>query len=53
MHAAGIRFWNYAVYYGAISAAVLILLDLPQPGRPAPKRMTEGEFRSLYERLRA
>jgi hypothetical protein len=31
MHAAGIRFWNYAVYYGAISAAVLILLDLPQP----------------------
>jgi uncharacterized membrane protein YccC len=31
MHAAGIRFWNYAIYYGAISAAVLILLDLPQP----------------------
>jgi hypothetical protein len=31
MHAAGIRFWNYAVYYGAISAGVLILLDLPQP----------------------
>jgi hypothetical protein len=31
MHAAGIRFWNYAVYYGAISAGVLVLLDLPQP----------------------
>jgi hypothetical protein len=31
MHAVGIRFWNYAVYYGAISAAILILLDLPQP----------------------
>jgi hypothetical protein len=31
MHAVGIRFWNYALYYGAISAAVLILLDLPQP----------------------
>jgi len=31
MHAVGIRFWNYAIYYGAISAAVLILLDLPQP----------------------
>jgi hypothetical protein len=31
MHAAGIRFWNYALYYGAISAGVLILLDLPQP----------------------
>ena len=31
MHAAGIRFWNYAFYYGAISAGVLILLDLPQP----------------------
>ena len=31
MHAAGIRFWNYAFYYGATSAAVLILLDLPQP----------------------
>ena len=31
MHAAGIRFWNYAFYYGAVSAGVLILLDLPQP----------------------
>ena len=31
MHAAGIRFWNYAFYYGATSAAVLILLDLPHP----------------------
>ena len=31
MHAAGIRFWNYALYYGAVSAGVLILLDLPQP----------------------
>jgi len=31
MHAVGIRFWNYAVYYGALSAAVLVLLDLPQP----------------------
>jgi uncharacterized membrane protein YccC len=31
MHAAGIRFWNYALYYGATSAGVLILLDLPQP----------------------
>jgi hypothetical protein len=31
MHAVGIRFWNYAVYYSAISAAVLVLLDLPQP----------------------
>jgi hypothetical protein len=31
MHAAAIRFWNYAFYTGAIAAAVLILLDLPQP----------------------
>jgi uncharacterized membrane protein YccC len=31
MHAAGIRFWNYAVYYATITAAVLTLLDLPQP----------------------
>jgi uncharacterized membrane protein YccC len=31
MHAAGIRFWNYALYCGAIAAGVLILLDLPQP----------------------
>src|SRR4030095_14025243 len=31
MHAAAIRFWNYAVYYAAITAGVLTLLDLPQP----------------------
>jgi uncharacterized membrane protein YccC len=31
MHAAAIRFWNYAFYCGAIAAGVLILLDLPQP----------------------
>ena len=31
MHAAGIRFWNYAIYCGAIAAAVLTLIDLPQP----------------------
>jgi hypothetical protein len=31
MHAAGIRFWNYALYTGAIAAGVLVLLDLPQP----------------------
>ena len=31
MHAAAIRFWNYALYCAAIAAAVLILLDLPQP----------------------
>jgi hypothetical protein len=31
MHAAGIRFWNYAFYCAAIAAAVLVLLDLPQP----------------------
>jgi hypothetical protein len=31
MHAAGIRFWNYAFYCGAVTAAVLVLLDLPQP----------------------
>jgi uncharacterized membrane protein YccC len=27
----GIRFWNYALYTAAIAAAVLILLDIPQP----------------------
>jgi uncharacterized membrane protein YccC len=27
----GIRFWNYALYCGAIAAGVLILIDLPQP----------------------
>lgn len=31
MHGAAIRFWNYAYYCGAIAAAVLVLLDLPQP----------------------
>ncbi|MFF0343383.1 FUSC family protein [Kribbella sp. NPDC004875] len=31
MHGVAIRFWNYAAYSGAIAAAVLILLDLPQP----------------------
>jgi hypothetical protein len=31
MHGVAIRFWNYALYYGVISAAVLILVDLPQP----------------------
>jgi uncharacterized membrane protein YgaE (UPF0421/DUF939 family) len=31
MHAAATRFWNYALYYGTITAGVLILLDLPQP----------------------
>jgi uncharacterized membrane protein YccC len=31
MHAVAIRMWNYAMYTGAIAAAVLILLDLPQP----------------------
>ena len=27
----GIRFWNYALYCGAIAAGILILVDLPQP----------------------
>ena len=31
MHAVGIRLVNYALYSAAIAAAVLILLDLPQP----------------------
>jgi hypothetical protein len=31
MHGAAIRFWNYALYCGAIAAGVLILVDLPQP----------------------
>jgi hypothetical protein len=31
MHAAAIRFWNYAFYTSAIAAAVLVLLDLPHP----------------------
>ena len=31
VHGVATRFWNYAVYCAAIAAAVLILLDLPQP----------------------
>jgi hypothetical protein len=31
MHGVATRFWNYAVYTGAIAAGVLILVDLPQP----------------------
>ena len=31
MHAVAIRLWNYAAYAAAIAAAVLVLLDLPQP----------------------
>ena len=31
VHGVGVRFWNYALYCGAIAAAVLILIDLPQP----------------------
>jgi hypothetical protein len=31
MHAVAIRAWNYAIYNGAIAAAVLLLLDLFQP----------------------
>jgi uncharacterized membrane protein YccC len=31
MHGAAIRFWNYALYCGAIAAAALTLLDLPHP----------------------
>lgn len=31
IHGAATRFWNYALYCGAIAAGVLILLDLPQP----------------------
>jgi hypothetical protein len=31
MHGAATRFWNYALYTGAIAAGVLILIDLPQP----------------------
>ena len=30
MHGAGIRFWNYALYCGAIAAGVLLLVDLPR-----------------------
>jgi uncharacterized membrane protein YccC len=31
MHGMATRFWNYAIYCGAIAARVLILVDLPQP----------------------
>jgi uncharacterized membrane protein YccC len=31
IHGVATRFWNYAIYCGAIAAGVLILLDLPQP----------------------
>jgi hypothetical protein len=31
IHGVGIRLWNYALYYSAISAGVLLLLDLGQP----------------------
>ena len=31
MHAAAVRFWNYALYCGAIAAAVLIMIDILQP----------------------
>jgi uncharacterized membrane protein YccC len=31
VHGVGTRFYNYALYYSAISAAVLLLIDLPQP----------------------
>ena len=31
MHAVAIRLWDYALYAAAIGAAVLVLLDLPQP----------------------
>ena len=35
MHAAAARFWNYALYQAGIAAAVLILIDLPQPSNDA------------------
>ena len=35
MHGAAIRFWNYALYGGAIAAGVLFLVDLPQPSNYA------------------
>jgi uncharacterized membrane protein YccC len=31
MHAAAIRFWNYAIYCGFIAAGALLFVDLPQP----------------------
>ena len=30
-HGIALRFWNYALYTGAIASGVLILVDLPQP----------------------
>jgi uncharacterized membrane protein YgaE (UPF0421/DUF939 family) len=38
-----IRFWNYALYCGAIAAGVLILIDLPHP----PNYAAEG-YRVLW-----
>jgi hypothetical protein len=35
MHALAVRFWNFAVFTGAIAAGVLILLDLSQPSNYA------------------
>ena len=35
MHGFAIRFWNYALYCGAIAAGVLILLGLPEPSNYA------------------
>jgi Fusaric acid resistance protein-like len=35
MHAAAVFLWNYAVFCGAIAAAALILVDLPQPSNYA------------------
>ena len=35
MHAAAIRFWNYALYCAAVATGVLLLLDLPQPANYA------------------
>jgi hypothetical protein len=43
MHAAAIRFWNYAIYTAAVAAGVLLLLDLPQPSNYG----TEG-YRVLW-----
>jgi fusaric acid resistance family protein len=34
-HGAAVRFWNYALYCGAIAAGVLLLVDLPQPSNYA------------------
>jgi hypothetical protein len=35
MHAVATRFYNYALYYAAITAAVLLLLDAPHPSNYA------------------